>query len=483
MKRWLSLVLVLALGLSLAACGANKENVEPMEVENSGIFEQEGANTLQEEALTENEAETPPPTQEPTPTKEPESVKAKEDSFSLKGTIEETILVDEKGIKITATDLSFGKNAAELSFLIENNTDSDLRFMSGTWGYSCNSINGYMVDTGSVSTNVPSGKKTRETMRFDYDELEIYGIKNIAEIGVGFLVDEADTYKDVLETGPIAIQTSIADSYDFKNERFDANNGIGAVEFNTEEVFFDQNEIKVTSMTLFKNTYDDQYVLMEIENNSDQMIYAKTKSIAIDGIEVCYSTWSSDAVSPGKKAILSIRTSALLDEPEYELLGLTTVNEISFNLEIEDEERETTLASGEICVQIAEKEEWGTRINEAIFADGGVKVYAIGLTKDKYSFSDDVHMFFLIENNTDGMILADVKRNSASIDGFLIDEISFGAYISQGKAGILDVELQGNSLDKNGINGIGEIKSLELTLEIKNEHYREIAQQTVTLEF
>ncbi len=47
-------------------------------------------------------------------------------------TINETVLVDEKDVKITATELTYTEYSAELELLIENNSNKDLSFYSGS---------------------------------------------------------------------------------------------------------------------------------------------------------------------------------------------------------------------------------------------------------------------------------------------------------------------------------------------------------------
>lgn len=60
--------------------------------------------------------------------------------FALQATMEETVLVDEKDVKITATAFQGTSYQVELFLAIENNSDADLSFSSGTMGYSCNSV-------------------------------------------------------------------------------------------------------------------------------------------------------------------------------------------------------------------------------------------------------------------------------------------------------------------------------------------------------
>ena len=68
--------------------------------------------------------------------------------FNADATLAETVLVNEGGVKITATGLTYTTYSVELGLAIENNSGKDLSLISGSLGYSCNSVNGYMVDEG-----------------------------------------------------------------------------------------------------------------------------------------------------------------------------------------------------------------------------------------------------------------------------------------------------------------------------------------------
>jgi len=82
-------------------------------------------------------------------------------------TIEEMVLVDEAGVKITAKSLEadnlFG---ADLKLLIENNSGKNLTFQCRN-----SSVNGYMVET-LRSVDVADGKKANDTLTFSSSDLE-----------------------------------------------------------------------------------------------------------------------------------------------------------------------------------------------------------------------------------------------------------------------------------------------------------------------
>ena len=50
------------------------------------------------------------------------------DGFNTEGTIEETVLIEENGVKVIAKDLQYTKDYAELSLIIENNSEKNYTF-------------------------------------------------------------------------------------------------------------------------------------------------------------------------------------------------------------------------------------------------------------------------------------------------------------------------------------------------------------------
>ena len=133
-------------------------------------------------------------------------------------TIDETVLVDENNIKITATELEYNTSSVDLKLKIENNTDKNLSFISNSLGYSCNSVNDYMISDGYLNCDVTSGKAANDSLSISYDSLLIYGINEFADIEIGF--DIVDEDYDSTYTGPKKIMTSAAESYDYKEDSY-----------------------------------------------------------------------------------------------------------------------------------------------------------------------------------------------------------------------------------------------------------------------
>ena len=149
---------------------------------------------------------------------ETESTDIRTESFKSAANIEETVLVDENDIKITATELNYTDYSVELGLLIENNSSVNLSFTSGTLGCDRNAVNGYMVGDGYLNADVSAGKKSHESISFSKDALALYGITEVANIQIGFSVQD-DDYEDFY-TGMGQVNTSAADSYDYEDSNY-----------------------------------------------------------------------------------------------------------------------------------------------------------------------------------------------------------------------------------------------------------------------
>ncbi len=164
MKKLTAILLAAMLALSLAACGGETPETD----------------------LPTPGAEEPP--SESLPAATPAAGATPE--FKCTAQIAETVLVDENGLRITAAGLSYTDYSAEIALCIENTGSADLSVTSGTIGYACNSVNGFMVDDGYLNCDVTAGNSANETVSLSYDSLLLLGIDSLAEIELGFAVSD-----------------------------------------------------------------------------------------------------------------------------------------------------------------------------------------------------------------------------------------------------------------------------------------------------
>ena len=280
MKKLLSLFLVLILTCSMAACVVVEDDIIPPNAD---------TNAAQDE--TQSQPDTPAPAQD--------------------ATIEETVLLDENGVKITAKSLEmdtlFG---AELKLLIENNTDKNLTFQSANA-----SVNGYMVET-MMSVDVAAGKKANDSLTFMGSDLDLCDIETIADMEFSFHVFHTDDWSDYMEDKTVKLQTSAAATYTYTYD--DAGTPV-----------YDANGMKI----VVKGLSPDSSILGDglivyLYNSSDTALCVQTQNCSVNGFMI--DPLFSQDVGPGKHSVSAITFM----DTDLEANGITQITEVelSFNI-------------------------------------------------------------------------------------------------------------------------------------------------------
>lgn len=208
-------------------------------------------------------------------------------------TIEEQVLYDVDGFKITATGLSFdGLMGPELKILIENDSGKDL-----TTQVRDVVVNGYMVEP-VFSADVATGKKVNDTIQFMQSSLDACGISTIADIGFKFHIFESSTWDNVADSEQLAIETSAKGTY---VQEYD----------DSGTVLVDDGGIKIVYQGLDDGGLMGPQIMLYIENNTDQAVTIQQRDLSINGFMID-GIISCDIV-PGAKAVddISLLGSAL----------------------------------------------------------------------------------------------------------------------------------------------------------------------------
>lgn len=416
-----------------------------------------------------------------------ETVQDKTALFAPTATMEETVLVDESGIKITATNLAYTAYSVKLGLTIENNTEQDLSFYSGTAVYSCNSVNGYMMSGGYLNTDVTAGKKTNETVTFDTAELELMGIRDIADIEIGFQVEDSD-YDDYLLTGPRQIKTSLADSYDYTADTYRAAVADGSalkqmgvtVLYDTEEELYSQKEVRILSQTLVGNADGDRVLLVEVENGSAEGMGVFIGNGQLNGLSLT-GTWASDWVSPGKRRVLDLHLSSALGETYRAAFGIQEIGAVRYSVTLKDEDYDDLTLPQEVALELPGVGSSFDATGEEVYQENGIRIVSKGLAPDELDFIGDLHLLLLVENGSGTDLVLDVEDGSLSANGYMTDFLCYSTPVPAGASGVLDVELLERDLEENGISGMDDISEIELTFEIRDEHYKTIAEPSATV--
>ncbi len=323
MKKAVVVCLTGMMILGLSACGSTAsvsstvENSQGSEV--SSTKKSSGEDVQEESSEVESSAESSEADLEEDIGEVPE--------FSQKPTIEETVLYDENNVRITATSLQYNNSSVSVALTFENDSDKDLSFISNSLGYSCNYVNDFMVSEGYVYCDVPSGETAEDEASFSYDGLLTYGITEMAEVGIGFMISDDDF--NYIYTGSCPLKTSAADTYDSGSENFieaisskAVMNAYGyTVPYYTDEALYNSDAMEVTSAAFLEKDGDTTLAL-EVKNLTDAAIYVQSSDISGNGNILYDSTWSSNTINAGKKAIITLQFSSMTDS-DTELEDIT----------------------------------------------------------------------------------------------------------------------------------------------------------------
>lgn len=241
-------------------------------------------------------------------------------------TIDEQVLVDQDGVKITAlqiVDDSFWGLGVKL--LIENDTDQKL-------GIGCNAIivNDYMIADYFYST-VSAGKKSNEVMYMSSDDLEAAGIDNIGQIEIYFNVYDDETYTTLFDTDCITIETSQFEDMD--TEAMDSG-----------EELLNQDGIRIVGKYVEEDSFWGSGVLLFIENTSGQNIKVSCDDMSINGFMV--TPYLSSTVYDGKMAI----TSITIYDTDLENNDIESIDEIELTFHIYDPDSYNTIFDSDTIV-------------------------------------------------------------------------------------------------------------------------------------
>lgn len=472
-------MLLAAIMLLLTACGQTTTMEQSLSPSPSGLEQVRPPRTGQATVQTPEKTDDPNQSAQPSDTQMPEL-------FEPTATVEEMVLVDEGDVKITATGIKYTAYQVKVGLTIENNTEQSLSFHAGTMGYNCNSINGYMVDGGYLNTTVAAGKKTNETVSFGVDELTLLGIADIADIELGFSISD-DHYNDYLVTGPRQLKTSLADSYDYAVDTYRraiTDSGVTrqfgfTVVHDLEDVLFNQRGIRVVSQTLVENSSGEQVLLVEVENTSDDMVYVSVGDVALNGLGVESGTWSTDWVGAGKRRLISVPLSYMLDESYGEVFGINEIGSVSYSFGVKDIDRDTLVVPPTLTFSVLGRQGSYDASGQELYQADGVRIVFKGLAPDAFEYSEDVHVLLLVENNFSRDLSFDVDYDSVSVNGYMTDFICYRRQVSSGGSAVLDVELWESSLEENGIAGLEDITEVEFTVEIRNDSYKTVAEPVV----
>ncbi|MCD8048145.1 MAG: catabolite control protein A [Clostridia bacterium] len=460
MKKILSLLMILSLAAFAAACG-NNESGEDSEDDWEQFENDNSPGTATGDNLG---------------------------AFNKSAVLSESVMYDEKGVKITVTGLTYTNYSVELELTIENNSGKDLSFVSGSLGYCCNSVNGYMVNDGYLNCDVTNGKKANDSISFDYEGLMVYGINEIADIEIGFDISD-DDYNHTY-SGPRQVKTSAYDAHDYETDCYQETITSSAA-MNTynyeiagfsQDTLYNANGVKLLSSGLMVNQDGKSALLLEFENTSDNMVYVSTSDIAVNDLVIYDSTWSSNAVNPGRRVIAEIELESLFEEDYWGIYGIEDIGSVTLTLAQSNADGDDIAEEAAIKVTVPGVKAEYDASGQEVYNSGGLRIIAKTLIEDSYKYSSDLHLLLLAENNSGKSLYIDDVSNSLSVNGYMTDYYFYGKELDDGKCAAIDVTLRESSLEKNNISSVSDVKEIEVGLEIE-EGYDTIDKPVLKFSF
>lgn len=302
MKRVLAFMLAFVTVLCLAACKSAGEQEKPSNVSTGDGDTTEAADTSDPTGDSGQAAATKAPW-EPS-----------------EAAIQETVVFDAEGIKVTAKSLDLsGFMGPQLKLLIENDSGKGLTFQCADA-----SINGYMVET-IMSVSVASGKKVNDSLTFIGSDLTQSGIQAIADIAFSLHIFESDSWQTFVDTDTIVLKTSFADGFSYT---FD----------DSGDVAYDDGGIRIVVKGLDEGERLVPGVVIYICNESDHDITVQVRDFIINSFMV-QTVFSADVLS-GKHRVASITfLSAELEEND-----IASIENIALSFHIFDKATWSTIA-------------------------------------------------------------------------------------------------------------------------------------------
>ena len=233
---------------------------------------------------------------------------------AAKITIEEQVLFEQDGLKVTATEyVSDSIWGDSIKLLIENDGSSDI-------GLGCTAliVNDYMI-TDLFSSTIAAGKKANEELGLSSSSLKAAGIETVGKIEVYFHTFDPDSYMTIDNLDCVTIETSAFDSMDLTP------NDAGQELYNSDG-------IRIVGKYVDENSFWGTAILLYIENNCGENKIIQCEDLSINGYML--TPYFSCTIYDGKKAVDDIT----LLSSQLEENGITEINDVELKFKIIDED-------------------------------------------------------------------------------------------------------------------------------------------------
>ena len=333
-----------------------------------------------------------------------------------------------------------------------------------------------------VNEDVTAGMKKNTEVSIRNDELELLGIKDIAEIEMGFRVETEDN-DDYLVTAPVKIQTSSAASVDLTEDTYQKGLSDGSfehisggkVEAFQKGSFYSANGINLISAAIVKKDGTDA-VLLELENTTDQVLSFHIGDFAINNLVISSPFWDSITLNPHGRAVMAENINNMADAKEYAAFGIGQPEAIAFHATISDSQNNDLTENGQVGISFGDSPA-ANQDGAELYNQNGIRILYKGESDDSlYNY-----LLLTICNDSSDTIYVSDETGSTSVNGFMVDENTYSRTIEPGQAGGMMYGISKGSLEENQITA-ADITTATFQLNIgSGSYYNYIDQPKLTV--
>lgn len=254
-----------------------------------------------------------------------------------------------------------------------------------------------------------------------------------------------------------------------------------SVPYFSADAVYEESGLVIASQAVMENKDGESILLLEVVNTTDEIVGVSTTNIDINGLRVCDSTWSYDSINPGKTAIVDIDLSSVL-EPEYwEIYGIAEVGNVALKISFKDGDSNEVANPAHISIDIPGAESTFSMEGTEIYNDNGIRIVSKGVFADPSEYSDDLHILLVAENTSGKTLALHDVYDSLSINDYMATYSFYTTTMENGSYVMIDILLWGYGLDDINISEPSEVKTVEFSLSIKDQNYKEVDEVTVAL--
>lgn len=227
-------------------------------------------------------------------------------------TIQQTVLYEENGIRITAVELTEGVLGPKVVTQIANTTEKDITVTIGEV-----SANRYMLPLSGLRCNVAAGETVTDGINLLTEDLEQAGIELLAILEFRVHLTEAATGAAIADSEVLRLTTS-------RWIYFQPTDDEG-------EILFKDEKIRIISKGLKEDNAWDGTLVFFMENKSKKDIYIFAENLEVNGEKVEAGLWST--LRSGTNLVDGM---ALLNLKELKLTDIRQIHSIVFDIRIAD---------------------------------------------------------------------------------------------------------------------------------------------------